>query len=167
MVTFPWPQTHAPRNVITSRSHCYTPHASSHVHIPTHPCSHHTSDMDPCTACAHTPTFTYPQALCTPSWAHDTPTPANPFTSPRNCISSSNFISENGKKIPTHRYMAALTFMPSRCQTDIICSGPAAAPSLHPQRGEKDELTHERAERRQKQQDFCSHAGRAQGSSGL
>ena len=55
--------------------------------------------------------------------------------------------------------MAALTFMPSRCQTDIICSGPAAAPSLHPQRGEKDELTHEGAERRQKQQDFCSHVG--------
>lgn len=85
------------------------PHVCAHPHL-THPPRH---SAHPLRLTAHVPLQT-------------------PFAFPQQLYPKQLYHQEELGTIPTHQYVAALTFMPSRCQTDIICSQLAAAPSVLP-----------------------------------
>lgn len=88
------------------------PHVCAHLHL-THTPRH---SAHPLRLTAHVPLQT-------------------PFAFPQQLYPKQLYHQEELGTIPTPQYVAALTFMPSRCQTDIICSQLAAAPSVLPYKG--------------------------------
>lgn len=101
-----WPRPQARGHTVIIRSHGHTP-LHEGTHFPTHPRS---------CSCTQTP---HPCVPTTPSThPHGLHTCAN---TPQSHLQKHDSHQEP-ETIPTHRYIAALTFMPSRCQTDITGS---------------------------------------------
>lgn len=106
---------------------------------------------------AHTRTHLHTHTLCTPSGAHRAHTFANPLClrpagPPQTAVCSSG----PSRKRSHPSTVAAWTAMPSRCQTEIICSWQMAAPSRESSGRGGGYTEGKGAERRQRCQGSCS-----------